>query len=114
MLFGEALRELRRKHGVTQRELADKTGLDFSYISKVENGRNPPPAADTIVKICAALEEPPEQLLALTAKLPSDIHQTVSGSPAAQVFLREAQRLNLTEEDWRLLSDHVRQLRDDD
>ncbi len=114
MLFGEALRELRRKHGVTQRELADKTGLDFSYISKLENGRNPPPAADTIVKICEVLEEPPEQLLALTSKLPSDIQQRVSASHAAQVFLREAQRLNLTEEDWQLLSDHVRQLRGDE
>jgi HTH-type transcriptional regulator, competence development regulator len=114
MLFGEALRELRRKHGITQRDLANKTGLDFSYISKLENGRNPPPAADTIVKICKVLEEPPEQLLALTAKLPSDIQQTISGSHAAQLFLREAQRQNLTEEDWRLLSDQVKQLKGDD
>jgi transcriptional regulator with XRE-family HTH domain len=114
MLFGEALRVLRHKHGITQRDLASKTGLDFSYISKIENGRNPPPAADTIVKICEALKEPPEKLLALTAKLPSDIQQTVSASQAAQEFLREAQRRNLTEEDWRLLSDQVRQLRGDD
>lgn len=114
MTFGEALRELRRKHGLSQRDLAEKTGLDFSYISKLENDRNPPPAADTIVKICKELEEPPEKLLALTGKIPTDIKQTISASPAAQVFLREAQRYDLTEEDWRLLSEHVKQLRGDD
>lgn len=42
MRFGEALHDLRRKHGVSQRELAVKTGLDFTYVSKLENGRNLP------------------------------------------------------------------------
>ena len=36
--FGEALREKRHAAGLSQRELADKIKVDFSYISKVENG----------------------------------------------------------------------------
>jgi transcriptional regulator with XRE-family HTH domain len=62
--FGQALRELRRSKGISQRDLAEKVGVDFSYISKIENDRLPPPAADTIVKICNALEAPPDTLLA--------------------------------------------------
>ena len=111
MDFGEALREMRRQSGLTQRELASKTGLDFSYISKVENGRNPPPAADTIVLLCEALGVAPESLLALTGKLPSDVQQAVGGSSAAQEFLRQTQRLGLTEDEWRALSHEVRRLR---
>ena len=71
--FGPALRDRRRAAGLSQRELAARTGLDFSYISKVENGRVPPPAADTIVALCQVLQTPPEALLALTRKIPSAV-----------------------------------------
>jgi transcriptional regulator with XRE-family HTH domain len=109
--FGEALRQIRREAGLTQRELASKTGLDFSYISKVENGRNPPPAADTIVQLCAAMGVQPEALLALTGKLPSDVQKAVGANSAAQEFLRFAQKLNLSDDEWRRLSQQARRLR---
>jgi transcriptional regulator with XRE-family HTH domain len=98
--FGETLRERRRAAGLSQRELAERTGLDFSYISKVENGRLPPPAADTVVAICRVLGAPPEELLALAGKLPSDVQARVGTSPVAQRFLSEADRLALTDEEW--------------
>ena len=59
----------------------------------------------------AALGESPERLLALTAKLPSDVQQTLSKNLGAQRFLRQAQQLNLTEEEWERLSTELRQLR---
>ena len=111
MTFGERLRELRRQAGVTQRDLAEKVGLDFSYISKVENDRNAPPAADTIVKICRALEVPAESLLAIKGQIPSDVAERISGNVAAQEFLRETHRLGLSESEWRHLSAQVRRLR---
>jgi HTH-type transcriptional regulator, competence development regulator len=109
--FGETLRELRRAAGVTQRELAQRTDLDFSYISKLENDRNSPPAADRIVRISEVLGVSAEHLLALTGKIPSDVQHTIGTSLAAQEFLRETQRLNLTDEEWRSLSQEVRRLR---
>ncbi len=109
--FGLALRDRRRAAGLSQRELAARTALDFSYISKVENGRVPPPAADTIVAICTVLDTPPEELLALTRKIPSAVQQTVSSSPAAQQFLREAQQMALTEHEWVYLGQALRGLR---
>jgi len=111
--FGPALRHRRRAAGLSQRDLAARTDLDFSYISKVENGRQPPPAADTIVAICRVLDIAPEDLLALTRKIPSDVHQTVSGSRAAQQFLREAQQMALTDQEWAQLVPALRRLRGD-
>ena len=111
--FGAALRERRRAAGLSQRELAARNGLDFSYISKVENGRLPPPAADTIVGICRVLGISPEQLLALTGKIPSDVHQTVSTSTMAQQFLREAQQMALTDQEWAKMVQALHRLRRD-
>jgi len=111
MTFGQRLKQLRREAGVTQRELAQKTGLDFSYISKLENDRNPPPAADTIVRICDALGVPAERLLALKGRLPSEIQETVTGNVAAQEFLRVTHSLGLTNNDWKRLSEQARRLR---
>jgi len=45
--FGQLLKHIRREKGVSQRDLADQVGVDFSYISKIENDRMPPPSADT-------------------------------------------------------------------
>ena len=109
--FGPALRDLRRHAGLSQRELAERAALDFSYISKLENGRLPPPAADTVVSISRVLGVPPEELLALTGKIPSEVQQAVSTTPGAQRFLLEAQRLGLTEEEWEHMADTLRHLR---
>jgi transcriptional regulator with XRE-family HTH domain len=109
--FGEALRERRRALGLSQRDLAARTELDFSYISKVENGRLPPPAADTVVLICNALEIPPEELLALTGKIPSVVQQTVSTNRTAQEFLREVQQMGLTDDEWKKMVKSLRNLR---
>ena len=111
--FGERLRELRRRAGFSQRDLANRTNLDFSYISKVENGRLPPPAADTVVAISRELGVPAEELLALTGKIPSEVQQSLSTNRGAQRFLLEAKHLGLTEEEWDRMAMELRQLRGD-
>lgn len=102
---------MRRRSGISQRALAEGTNLDFSYISKLENDRIPPPAADTIVNMCDFIGESPEELLTLTGKIPSDVRQKIGGSQAAQEFLREAHRSELTDEEWKLLSDEIKRMR---
>jgi transcriptional regulator with XRE-family HTH domain len=109
--FGNVLRERRRAAEMSQRELAEKIGVDFSYISKIENGRLPPPAADTVVEICRVLRIEPEELLALTGKIPSKVQETVSSSRVAQEFLGEAQRLGLTDDEWQVMIKSLRGLR---
>ena len=109
--FGQTLKEIRRSKGVTQRQLAAAVGVDFSYISKVENDRMSPPAADTIVKICQKLGVPPDELLAMTGKMPTSIKEAISENQAAQQFLREAQTMTLTDDEWGALTQQLKKLR---
>ena len=109
--FGPKLRALRRAAGVSQRELAEKVGVDFSYISKVENDRLPPPAAETIEKICQVLEVGTDELLGLTNKLPSDLRQLLVENKGARDFMREAQGMRLSDREWDQLAGRLKRLR---
>ena len=111
--FGRILRESRRAAGITQRELAERAGVDFSYVSKLENDRLPAPAADTVVKFCEIIGVPADQFLALGRKIPSDVQESISSSRGAQEFLRTARDLGLSDDEWRGLTTAVRRLRDE-
>lgn len=109
--FGLKLRTLRRESGISQRDLAERVGLDFSYISKLENDRMPPPAADTIVAICRVLKVSPDDLLALTGKMPSDVQRGITGSTVAQEFLRAAHEMGLSDDEWKAMLESLQNLR---
>ena len=111
--FGSILREYRRKANVSQRDLASKVGLDFSYISKLENDRLPPPSADTIIEICGVLEIDPSELLALAGKLPTQVQKNIGSNETAQQFLWQAQQMSLTDDEWQHMINSLRKLRDD-
>lgn len=53
--FGEKVRKLRKKQGMSQQDLAEKAGLDLTSVNEIENGgRNP--MLKTIRKISSALK----------------------------------------------------------
>lgn len=54
-LFGELLKEARKRARLSQQALADKVGVDDSYISKMENGVDKPPSREIAVKLADAL-----------------------------------------------------------
>jgi transcriptional regulator with XRE-family HTH domain len=61
-LFGETVRAHRKARGLTQQELATKTGLNRSYIGGIERGgRNV--SLQNVLRLAIALEIPPSQLL---------------------------------------------------
>ena len=62
--FGERLSWLLNERGITQRELALRTGLTESAVSRYVNNQREP-RADGIVKICKALEVSADWLLCL-------------------------------------------------
>lgn len=109
--FGQALRDLRRSKGLSQRELASRVSVDFSYISKLENDRIPPPATNTIIQICEVLEAPPDELLALSGKMPRDLQAMLSSNTAAMEFIRTAKNLGLTSAEWDELTRNIKRLR---
>jgi len=109
--FGTKLQSLRRAKGLTQRQLAQRVGVDFSYISKVENDRLPPPAADTIEKICHELGVRHDELLGMTNKLPTEVRQMLVESQGARDFMREARTMDLSDKEWRKLAGRLKRIR---
>ncbi len=109
--LGQALRQCRRAAGLTQRALAQRVGVDVSYISKLENDRIPPPAADTVVKLACALSAAPDGLLTMTGKVPSAVNRMLGSKSAALRFFRAAADLAVTDEEWERLTQALTQLR---
>lgn len=67
--FGDAVRKARAASGITQEELADRAGLDRSYIGGVERGdRNP--TLSVIEKIAQGLGLTLAELFSYTAEEP--------------------------------------------
>ena len=111
--FGQYLRGKRREAGISQRELATRISVDFSYISKLENDRLPPPSASTVVSIAEALSAPRDEFLARVGKIPSDVEEAIAGSPGAQGFLQDVQLMALSDDEWREIRAALSRLRDE-
>jgi len=102
--FGLKLRELRRKKGMTLRGLAEVTGVDFTYLSKIENDRvGYLPGAETIRDLAEALEGDAIELLELANKLPPEL-ATLAGNAKARRFYQRAREI-ASPKDWDALLD---------
>ena len=109
MTFGERLRQLRRAQGLDQRRLAARVGIDFTYLSKIENGRMLPPSAETIVKLAQALQADADELLLLANKVPEDLTPVITQSPRWPAFLRSIR--DLTDDELQELSTYAQAIR---
>ena len=91
--FGAKLRELRKRLSMTQRELAELVGVDFSYLSKIESGVVPPPSQKVISRIASALKADENELITLAGRIPPDIAQTLKNSKMAQRLVRVSNKI---------------------
>lgn len=57
----EHLRAMRKRRGLTQEDLAARTGIAVETISRLENDRECP-RSSTVRVLCLALEATPEEL----------------------------------------------------
>ncbi len=87
--FGQYLKKIRVAHNISQRELAKNVGVDFTYLSKIENGKIEPPAEDTIKKIAEYLGEDADHLILLANKIPSDYKEVLKSDPKIPFMLRQ-------------------------
>lgn len=53
--LGEAIKNARKRAGLTQEELGKRAGLSAAYVSQVESGRRVDPQFSSVVKLCRAL-----------------------------------------------------------
>jgi len=91
--FGENLRQIRKDRQITQRELASKIGVDFSYISKIETGALEPPSEEIIIKISKVLEVDEETMIMLAKKIPTSYKEIIVEDELAGLFLREVPKM---------------------
>jgi transcriptional regulator with XRE-family HTH domain len=86
MRFGEKVRQHRTRKRLGQRALADAVGVNFTYISKIENGKldfGDYPSEELILRLAEALEVEGEELLLLAEKIPARIRKRVLERPDA-------------------------------
>ncbi len=67
LTFGEIIRALRKKNKMTQKQLAKRAYIDFTYVSKIEHGALP--GKDTVYALACVLEVNPEWLLAMSGRV---------------------------------------------
>jgi transcriptional regulator with XRE-family HTH domain len=60
--LGDNLKRIRIKKDITQIEIARRLGVDRSFVSNIENGKNNP-TLSTITSLAKALDVPSTELL---------------------------------------------------
>jgi HTH-type transcriptional regulator, competence development regulator len=109
MEFGRRLRDLRKLHAISQRDLATQVGVDFTYLSKIEGGRLAPPSVDVIRHLAKALDANEDELINLAGKVPKDLKAILAESPQAVELLRVLSERKLPHETYRQMLDLARQ-----
>ena len=71
--FGQKLRELRQQLDLTLKNLEARVNVNYTYLSKIENGVLPPPSEKVVLQLAEALNADKEELLLLAGILPPDI-----------------------------------------
>jgi transcriptional regulator with XRE-family HTH domain len=109
MEFGQRLRDLRKQKNLSQRDLASRVGIDFTYLSKIEGGRLDPPSEVIIQRIAQVLEADEDELINLAGKVPKDLKAVLEESPQAVELLRVLSERKLPNETYRRMLDLARE-----
>lgn len=83
--FGQALRELRQRKGVTQRQLAEAIGVTPAYLSALEHGRRGRPTFELLQRIAgyfSVIWDEAEELFRLADASRPKVVLDTSGLPA--------------------------------
>lgn len=86
--FGTAIRDARRAKGLTQRFVAGQVGIDFTYLSKLENDRGDRPSEETIRRLARTLGLDEEDLLARGGKVSAAVRALAASDREFATFLR--------------------------
>ncbi|WP_345319407.1 helix-turn-helix transcriptional regulator [Novipirellula rosea] len=96
--FGTKLRELRHAKGLTLRTLADRVGVSFTYLSKIENVKlesGHAPSEQLIQVLSKELDGNERELMLLANKIPKTIRRRLNERPDAFAVLAELDDANL-------------------
>ena len=85
----EGLRQQDRRYSL--RQVAERVGIEPSYLSKVERSEVAPPSERTILRLAEDLGEDGDTLLALAGKVSSDLQDVIRKRP--EVFAKVIREL---------------------
>lgn len=99
MTLGERIRQARKATGLSQRDLAQRVGVSFPHISKVEADKEPA-SPGLLARIADEVGIEPDELLLLAGRVPSELSEVVVSKHAlAPRFLRSWKAGRITDED---------------
>ncbi|TCU74215.1 transcriptional regulator with XRE-family HTH domain [Tissierella praeacuta] len=106
--FGMYFREIRKKYGKTQLDLAEAIGKTTMLISGIENGKNNPPRGKDLEIIMNTLGlskferiEMIDRVAQDTNSLPEDIGEFILSSGKIRTIVRIAQENQITDEKYK-------------
>jgi len=110
--FGPYIRQRRHELGLTQRQLAEKAGIDFTYLSKIENGRvEHTPSIKAIRDLARALDVDELDVMQRAKKVPAVFEAVVRDEDALRFFRRATETIT-SPEGWRDLLDYLERRHD--
>ncbi len=80
-IFGEVLKEVRRERGLTQEQLAERSGCHRAHVSWIERQRRSP-TVDMIFQLARGLDVTPSELILRVERkiINSDIQERCDGN----------------------------------
>ena len=82
MKFGRTVRKLREEKNISIAQFARKVGMSPTYLAPIERDVFPPPAEQKIVRIARALDQDPDEFLALAGRVGTDLRRIIHRQPA--------------------------------
>ena len=115
MTFGKYVRTAREKRlsedrSFSVRQVAQRVGVEPSYLSKIERDQVAPPSEVTISRLARELGEDPDLLLAMAGKVSSDLRDIILQRP--QLFAALLRQLR--DAPARTIEEVAREIRDGD
>ena len=88
MDFSVLLKDLRTKNGASIKKLAAEVGLNYTYISKLENAKVKP-SPEVINRFSHYFNYNEDELMIAAGKIPKDIEEILKGNPKEAIrYLR--------------------------
>ena len=113
MNLGERVLKLRKDRQMTQRQLAEAAGIDFTYLSKIENDRlEHSPSLKTLKALADVLGADELELLDLADKMPP-VLRDIANNPEALQFFRKASKVAKSPKFWSSLTSQLEQIEKD-
>ena len=109
--FGETIRDMRMAQEMGLRTAAGRLRISPAYLSRVERGKERPPRPDLVKRMATLLGGDPDMLFRLAESTDPDLADYIHQTPSVPEFLRMAKALELTSEDFTMLTEQVKRRR---